>query len=174
LCQLVPVIGCTCIPHSVIASCACWLTGMTKLRGLAAARASRRSRRRPDERRAWHAFSLLCITRYVHFSRVARLGEHRCYDYPKIKASARPPNYTTIEFCMPPGLRRPAFRSGPAKHGPEQLSSQYGLRHGGNNALLDDDPRLGGVLEGLLGRPLRAQGQSETPLVLMPVFKPER
>ena len=51
---------------------------------------------------------------------------------------------------------------------PTTSSLYHGLGHGGDDALLDDDPGLGGVLEGLLGGPLTAHGQPERALVLLP------
>jgi hypothetical protein len=51
------------------------------------------------------------------------------------------------------------------------LFSVHGLRHGRNNALLDNDTRLGRVLERLLGHPLGTDRQPERTLVLLLRFE---
>lgn len=47
------------------------------------------------------------------------------------------------------------------------MSSLHRLLHRLDNPLLDHDPRLGAVLVGLLGRPLRAQRETQGPLILL-------
>lgn len=47
----------------------------------------------------------------------------------------------------------------------------HGFLHGFDDTLFDHDARLGGVLDGFLGRPFGADGETKRPLVLLLVLE---
>jgi hypothetical protein len=54
---------------------------------------------------------------------------------------------------------------------PYNMHLDNGLGHGRDDALLNNDPGLGGLLEGLFGHPFGADRQAERSLVLLSGLK---